>query len=53
MIDFFALVLSHALLFIAAWQLMGRAELDQDPKVPEPAAPEPPKPVNPGLRLRA
>lgn len=53
MIDFFALALSHALLFIAAWQMMGRADLDQDPKAPEPAAPEPPKPAKPGLRLRA
>ena len=53
MIDFFALALSHALLFIAAWQMMGRADLDQDPKAPEPAAAEPPKPAKPGLRLRA
>lgn len=30
MIDYFALGLSHALMALAAWRLMARADLDQE-----------------------
>lgn len=30
MIDSFALLLSHGLMLIAAWRLLGRRELDQE-----------------------
>jgi hypothetical protein len=33
MVDFFALGLIHALLAVAALRLLGRADLDRDPKV--------------------
>jgi hypothetical protein len=39
MIDNFALALSHALLLLAAWRLVRRADLD-DPSVAPPPAPE-------------
>lgn len=44
MIDNFALALAHGLLALAAWRLLVRADLDQDPPAdaePGPAAPEP------------
>ncbi len=31
MIDTFALLLSHGLIFLTAWRLLGRADLDEDP----------------------
>ncbi|WP_322963076.1 hypothetical protein [Sphingomonas fuzhouensis] len=33
MIDSFALFLSHCLMLIAAWRLLGRRELDQEGEV--------------------
>jgi hypothetical protein len=33
MVDLFALALSHALLALAAWRLVLRADLDRDPPV--------------------
>jgi hypothetical protein len=58
MIDYFALTLSHGLLFLAGWQLMLRADLDQDPAKAEPPQPEPPRseapqPALPGPHSRA
>ena len=53
MVDFLALSLSHGLLLLAAWQLMGRADLDQDPPPLEPEQQQAPKPAKPGLRIRA
>ncbi|MFZ1742937.1 MAG: hypothetical protein WAT93_08790 [Pontixanthobacter sp.] len=34
MIDYFALVLTHALLFLALIRLVGRKDLDEDPALP-------------------
>lgn len=61
MIDNFALVLAHGLLALAAWRLLMRADLDQDP--PADAEPAPLTPAAPqriadrlkqqGLRPRA
>lgn len=31
MVDYFALALTHALLALAAWRLVQRADLDRDP----------------------
>ncbi|MBU3992861.1 MAG: hypothetical protein KKA12_10035 [Alphaproteobacteria bacterium] len=31
MVDYFALALTHALLALAAWRLVQRADLDHDP----------------------
>ena len=39
MIDTFALALSHGLLFLAAWRLLSRPDLD-DETAPQPAAGE-------------
>ena len=39
MIDTFSLLLSHGLLFLAAWRLLSRPDLDDDAAVP----PEPGK----------
>jgi hypothetical protein len=39
MIDNFALALTHGLMLLAAWRLVGRADLDDD-KAPPPAATE-------------
>ena len=45
MIDYFALGLTHALMALAAWRLMTRADLDSedgtDGKRPQPRASEP------------
>jgi hypothetical protein len=35
MIDMFTLALSHGLIALAAWRLVGNAELDRDPPVAE------------------
>lgn len=40
MIDTFALALSHGLMLLAAWRLLGRRDLD------DPGAPPPPPPEN-------
>ena len=40
MIDNFALGLTHVLMLLAAWRLLGRADLDDDSVAP----PEPPAP---------
>ncbi len=55
MVDYFALILSHSLLFFAGWQLLMRDELDQDPAPGEadPPPAEAPPPPKPGLRLHA
>lgn len=55
MVDYFALILSHSLLFFAGWQLLMRDELDQDPAPGEadPPPAEAPQPPKPGLRLHA
>ena len=39
MIDTFALALSHGLILLAAWRLLGRPDLDDDGAEPEPAKP--------------
>ena len=36
MVDYFALALTHALLALAAWRLVQRADLDRDPPADEP-----------------
>jgi hypothetical protein len=38
MIDNFALALTHALLALAAWRLLQRSDLDQEPAEVTPAA---------------
>ncbi|WP_343527746.1 hypothetical protein [Sphingomonas sp.] len=38
MIDSFALLLTHGLMLVAAWRLLGRRDLDRDEDSP-PAAP--------------
>ena len=53
MVDYFALALSHGLLLLAAWHLLWRADLDEDPAAPEAEAPNDPAPARPGLRIRA
>ena len=53
MVDYFALALSHGLLILAIWQLLWRADLDEDPAQPEDAALADPQPTRPGLRTRA
>ena len=55
MVDYFALALTHGLLVLAAWQLLWRQDLDEDPAGPDPdpAAVSDPKPDQPGLRIRA
>lgn len=55
MVDYFALALAHGLLVLAAWQLLWRDDLDQDParEEPEPPAADPAKPPKPELRIRA
>lgn len=37
MVDYFALALTHALLALAAWRLVQRADLDSDPAPEEQA----------------
>ena len=41
MIDLFSLAVSHGLMMLAAWRLLGRDDLDRDgdPDAPEPAVP--------------
>lgn len=34
MIDYFAIALTHFLLAVAAWRLIGRDDLDADPALP-------------------
>ena len=41
MIDHFSLALTHGLMLLAAWRLLSRADLNDDP-APEPPAPERP-----------
>ncbi len=49
MVDNFALVLTHALLALAAWRLLLRDGLDGDPEVkPKRKSPGPPAPDNSG-----
>lgn len=43
MIDNFALALTHGLMLLVAWRLIGRPDLDKD-GVPPPAVPERTKP---------
>ena len=52
MVDYFALALTHALLALAAWRLVQRADLDRDPPPGEPdESPEAsPAPKVPRLR---
>lgn len=65
MVDYFALALSHSLLLFAAWHLLWRGDLDQDP-ARDGGEPQPdklggsqlgggrsPAPRPPGLRPRA
>ncbi len=35
MIDLFSLGLTHALLLLAAWRLVSRADLDREPAAPQ------------------
>lgn len=62
MIDYFALALTHGLLLLGAWRMLGRVDLDREEPVDPAAAPpaEParpaaakPGPTRPGLRTRA
>ncbi len=62
MIDYFALALTHGLLLLGAWRMLGRVDLDREEPVDLAAAPpaEPARPVaakpgptRPGLRTRA
>jgi hypothetical protein len=39
MIDNFALALSHGLILLAAWRLLGRPDLDDDAAAPDKAKP--------------
>lgn len=48
MIDNFTLALTHGLIFLAAWRLLSRPDLDDDeapPPAPPPAPPRAPAPV--------
>jgi len=38
MIDHFSLALTHGLMLLAAWRLLRRADLDQEPAPAEPRA---------------
>ena len=38
MIDLFSLAVSHGLMMLAAWRLLGRDDLDRDPDGPAAAA---------------
>ena len=38
MIDLFSLAVSHGLMMLAAWRLLGRDDLDRDPEGGEAAA---------------
>jgi hypothetical protein len=40
MIDNFALALSHGLIFLAAWRLLSRRDLDEDEAPPADAKPK-------------
>lgn len=55
MIDYFALALTHALLALAAWRLLSRADLDHEEPLDSPAPPppaEPPARTKPRLQVR-
>lgn len=39
MIDLFSLAVSHGLMMLAAWRLLGRDDLDRDPDPNAPPAP--------------
>ncbi len=56
MIDYFALALTHALLALAAWRLLSRADLDHEeplePPAPPPPPSEPPARTKPRLQVR-
>jgi hypothetical protein len=43
MVDLFAIGLSHALLALAAWRLVLRADLDRDPPAPASEPEQPPR----------
>ena len=54
MIDYFALALTHGLLLLGAWRMLGRVDLDREEPVDPAAAPaEAAPPAKPGLRTRA
>ncbi len=57
MIDYFALALTHGLLLLGAWRMLGREDLDReelvDPATALPAEPARPTAAKPGLRTRA
>jgi hypothetical protein len=40
MIDHFSLALTHGLMLLAAWRLLSRTDLDDDPAPTRPAAPD-------------
>jgi len=50
MIDYFAIGLTHALLAIAAWRLLTRADLDRDPAPDAPETPVDSTPKRKGVR---
>ncbi|WP_435419295.1 hypothetical protein WAB17_07010 [Parerythrobacter aurantius] len=47
MIDMFALLLVHGLLFLAAFRLMGDDTVDRDPALEQPRADDPDGPAAP------
>lgn len=52
MIDYFALALTHALLALAAWRLMSRADLDSEGSDEPAPTDESPAPPAPRLKVR-
>jgi hypothetical protein len=50
MIDNFALALTHALLAVAAWRLIRRSDLDQEPAEAQPATTKQPATAKPDNR---
>ena len=52
MVDYFALALTHALLALAAWRLVQRADLDRDPPPEEPGESDDIAPATKMPRLR-
>lgn len=52
MIDYFALALTHALLALAAWRMLHRADLDSEGGDEPSPTDEPPAPPEPCLKVR-
>ena len=53
MIDYFALALTHGLLLLGAWRMLGRADLDREAPVDPAAAPAVVPDAKPKLRTHA